>query len=122
MFALTHEEQVSLQTAVIRVNEAERILTVNVIGASIFGYTVAELVGQHLEILIPDADKKRQSKAFKAAFTDPFRVVHANVVTALHKDGTKFPIRHYVGKVERNPETGAAAYFISLISRMIGTE
>lgn len=122
MFSLTYEEQAALQTAVIRVNSEERITSINIIGAEMFGYTVAELVGQHLKILIPPADRARQSKAFQRALSDPDRIIHSNVVSALHKSGTKFPIRHVVGRVEQNTETGTTWYFISLISRIIGAE
>lgn len=122
MFTLTHEEEVALQTAIIRVSAEEIITSINDIGAALFGYTIAELVGKRLSVLIPLPDRARQSKAFQKAIGDPNREIQSKVVTAQRKDGTKFPVRHIVGRVERDAETGAPPYFISLISRMIAEE
>ena len=93
-----------------------RISLVNTKAKTIFGYEGTELVGQELEVIIPErfrnAHKAKQPDFFKAP-----RVRHFNTVQdlfALRKDGTEFPIEIGITPIITEEGTVALASIIDI--------
>src|SRR4051794_33070874 len=75
-------------------NEAGTILMVNAEAARIFGYPRAELVGQPIEMLIPQGCREVPIGARTGFFTDhmPRSIDARRNLCGVKKDGTTFPI------------------------------
>jgi PAS domain S-box-containing protein len=72
---------------------AESIVLVNAEAERIFGYETGELLGQSVQVLMPERYRVRHQEAFQKRLRDPrgmlIRYVEAQ---GLCKDGTEFPI------------------------------
>jgi len=83
----------SAPDAMIFVNRESRILYVNAQVEVLFGYTLSEVEGRQLEMLIPERYRARHSQSVKVYFDSP-RVRYmgsALEIYARRKDGTEFP-------------------------------
>ena len=119
MIYLSDDEQQALGVMVLRVSTDEIISSVDPISAAMFGYTAEEMTGQKLEILIPEFDRSRQSKRFRAAAREEAFPAYMKVVTALRKDGTMFTLRHNVSRLSDNSGDN---YFIAIMAKVLSDE
>ena len=88
--------------AIVGVDDNRRIAVVNVTAERLFGYTRAELVGQPLEMLVPERLRERH-RAHHAAYTASrsARAMSAGgCLSARRKDGTEFPIEGTLSTVQ----------------------
>ncbi len=80
--------------AIFIIGPAGRILLANQSAIDLFGYTREELLGQPVEVLIPESARKGHQAHRKAYAKDPaFRPMGADLdLKGLRKDGSQFPL------------------------------
>ncbi|MEQ9145880.1 MAG: PAS domain S-box protein [Parvibaculaceae bacterium] len=88
--------------AIISVDDAQRITFFNLTAERMFGYGAEEVVGQPLEMLMPERFRKKhhlEVSAF-ANLKQPSRYMNERgEVAGLRKDGTEFPVEATITKV-----------------------
>ncbi|HSK46193.1 MAG TPA: PAS domain S-box protein [Candidatus Binatia bacterium] len=80
--------------AILEVNAEGRITVVNAAAEKIFGYTRAELIGQNIEMLVPE-DKRSVHARYRAGYAQNPRVRPMGPgleLEAQRKDGTRLPV------------------------------
>ncbi len=89
--------------AVITIDEQQRILEYNAGAASIFGWTAAEVVGQRLDVLIPEPLREAHRQhviRFGAGPVVARRMGERREISGLRKDGTTFPADASISKLD----------------------
>ena len=81
--------------ALLMVNQDGRILMANSRGLTLFGYTEAELVGQPIELLVPQRFRAGHPAHRDSFFNDPVqRAMGAELdLLGVRKDGSEFPVK-----------------------------
>lgn len=91
---------------VILTDSSAIIIMANTAVEQCLGYTVDELVGQKINILVPDFLRQAHNKHYKTYFGNPNYLSHKNAreINGQHKDGRSIPLEirlnsfHYEGK------------------------
>lgn len=93
--------------AIIAVSREGRIGLVNRRTEEMFGYSRAELIGQPLEMLVPESRRGSHAELRAGFFRDPrMRSMGAGMdLSGLRKDGTKFPVEIGLSYVESEEGT-----------------
>jgi len=88
--------------AIIVVNNKGLILQANAQAEKIFGYTVKELIGKPVDILIPERFRKRHDEKMNEYLRNPrIRMMGSDIeLYALRMDGTEFPVDIALGYIE----------------------
>ena len=88
--------------AIVVIDEAGIIDTVNPAAERLFGYSRAELVGQNVKVLMPSPHREaHDSHLARYRDTGEKRVIGiGRVVVGRRKDGTTFPARLAIGEIE----------------------
>lgn len=100
--------------AIISVDEAQRISLFNAGAESIFGYGAAEVLGQPLDMLLPERFRARHRALLQAFAEGPAtsrRMGDRRVVFGLRKNGEEFPAEATISKLGEGPER---LYIVSL--------
>lgn len=104
---------------IIAVGDDGHIILANPITEKLFGYTHAELTGQPVEILIPDAlrlpHKHHRGKYMKNPKVRPMG--QEMELSARHKDGTVFPVEISLGHYSQGDSTIAVAFITDITER-----
>ncbi len=90
--------------AVISIDERGAILFANPGTARIFGHDPAELIGKPLTVLMPEFLRKLHEEGFSRYLTTGERHINwqGTELTALRKDGQKFPVEISFGELSRD--------------------
>lgn len=87
---------------IVSVDGAQRITFFNLTAEKMFGYTAEEVMGQPLEMLLPERFRKKHPEDIKdfAASKQASRFMNERgEVVGLRKDGTEFPVEATITKV-----------------------
>ncbi|TPQ42655.1 sensor domain-containing diguanylate cyclase [Burkholderia ubonensis] len=118
---LTHELEVSASRfravvdsaydAIVTINEQHNITFFNRAAENLFGYKSAEVLGQRIEVLLPEKFRANHSRNV-GRFADsvqmslrsitPPRMDESNSVYGRHRDGTVIPVEIAISKIEVN--------------------
>ena len=84
----------SLPDAIVIVNAEGKIVSSNERTENLFGYTIKELQGQSLAMLVPERLRQMQRQYYSAQFSQRGGRTSARTIelSGLHKDGREFPI------------------------------
>ena len=89
--------------AIISIDENQRITLFNQGAEQIFGYSAAEMVGEHLQILLPQQYRnshKKHVKTFAGSLNRSRLMSERGDITGLRKDGNVFPARASISRLE----------------------
>jgi PAS domain S-box-containing protein len=106
--------------AVVTLDEAGSILYFNPSAAHIFGYDAKAIVGQSLNILLPDAQVQTHHQHIKQFLTSSATHLHMadrRPVTAKHRDGRLFPVEISIVKHLTNGKTYLTAIIRDITQR-----
>ncbi len=97
--------------AMVVIDESGSILSFSAAAERMFGYGEAEVIGQNVKMLMPSPDRERHDQYLVNYLTTGKRKIIGigRVTTALHRDGSTFPIELAVGEAwlgERRIFTG----------------
>jgi formate hydrogenlyase transcriptional activator len=105
--------------AVVTINRAGTIVMVNMQAERVFGYSRAELVGQPVEMLVPERFRSRHPKLRETFFADPKpRPMGAGRdLFGLKKDGGEFPVEIGLTSMETDAGTMVLSAIIDITAR-----
>jgi diguanylate cyclase (GGDEF)-like protein/PAS domain S-box-containing protein len=97
----------SAPDAIVIVNAAGEIVLINAQTEKLFGYSRNELLGERVELLVPDRFRDRHSTHRTDYSEDPHtRAMGAGLdLMARRKDGTEFPVEISLSPIETEDET-----------------
>ena len=107
----TSEEKVhamfkNIGDALIVINSHGRIENFNPAAETIFGYQVEEVIGKNVNMLMPLEDRTKHDKYIYQSDLHETRVINkSRALTAVRKNGERFPIELNVTKMESDTET-----------------
>ena len=106
---------------IIIVNRAGQIVLINARVELMFGYRRGELIGQTLEVLLPDSVRAAHTKHRTSYFAEPrVRRMGQNLVLAgRRKDGTEFPVEISLSYVETPDGILAMAFVTDITERVV---
>jgi PAS domain S-box-containing protein len=93
--------------AIISIDENQCITRFNQGAEQIFGYQAQELIGESLEILLPEEIRRKHKKYVRdfGGGSGPSRLMNERAdIVGRKKDGTRFPARASISRVEQNGE------------------
>ncbi|HSC71888.1 MAG TPA: PAS domain-containing protein [Candidatus Methylomirabilis sp.] len=85
--------------AIVAADSSGKIILWNAAAERLFGYTETEAVGQSLDVIIPEAQRKRHWDGYRQVMQTGQTKYGTSVlrVPAIRKDGTRFSIAFTVG-------------------------
>jgi PAS domain S-box-containing protein len=100
-------------------NSNGNIILVNPSACRMFGYEVAELIGQKIEILIPSEYRKKHVKLRDAFYDDPKNRVmgHGRDLHGVKSNGQNFPVEISLSTYVRDGERYVIAFVIDITRR-----
>ncbi|QSB02938.1 PAS domain S-box protein [Methylomonas sp. EFPC1] len=109
----------SAPNAIVMVNEFGTIVMVNAQTEASFGYARTELIGQRVEMLIPERFRGGHIGFRRAYLADPVsRPMGAGRdLYGLRKDGTEFPVEIGLGLIESHEETLVLSSIVDITER-----
>jgi len=111
--------------AIISVDQDQRIVLFNQGAERMFGYSADAVLGQTLDILLPQhllAAHRQHVREFAASPVTARRMGERQEIRARRKDGTEFPAEASISKVEVNGTTMFTAIVRDATERMLAEE
>ena len=112
-------------TAIIVIDDKQRIVMFNKAAELTFGYTSQEIIGQSLNLLIPEPHRHQHKidiENFNHSDIDIVPVMKRNPVIALRKNGEQFFIEASIGKMKLINETLMTAAITDITERINAEE
>ena len=105
--------------AVVMIDRAGKIVMVNPQAERIFSYSRAELVGQPVELLVPERFRSQHPELRETFFADPRpRLIGAGRdLYGLKKDGSEFPVEIGLSSIETDAGTMVLSSIIDITAR-----
>ena len=105
--------------AMVMVNRAGEIVMVNAQAERVFGYPRAELLGQPVEMLVPEQFRGHHPELREAFFIEPLaRPMGAGRdLFGLKKDGSEFPVEIGLNPIETDGETMVLSAIVDITER-----
>jgi len=105
--------------AMVMIDRAGKIVMVNTQAERVFGYLRAELVGQPVEMLVPERFRGRHPEMRNAFFADPRpRPMGAGRdLYGLNKDGSEFPVEIGLNPIETDEGTMVLSAIVDITAR-----
>src|SRR6478672_9596340 len=106
-------------SAMVMIDRAGKIVMVNTQAERIFGYSRAELVGQPVEMLVPERFRSHHSELRETFFADPrLRPVGTGRdLYGLKRDGGEFPVEIGLTPIETDAGTMVFSAIIDITAR-----
>jgi PAS domain S-box-containing protein len=88
--------------AIITIDEAGRVDSINPAGERMFGWSAGELFGRNVSVLMPEPDRSAHDGHIRRYLEtgEPRIIGIGRTVAGLRRDGSTFPIRLSVGEME----------------------
>jgi PAS domain S-box-containing protein len=104
---------------IILTNGEGKIVLMNPASKRIFGYDTDELIGQSIEVLIPERFQHHHSELRENFYRQPQNRVmgHGRDLFARRKDGTDFPVEVSLGFYHRDGELYVIAFIVDITHR-----
>jgi len=105
--------------SVIAVNESGKIVLVNGCTEEMFGYSLAELIGKRIDLLVP-ADRRGRHTGFHKTYFANMQTRPMGIGLELEgrrKDGTQFPVEIALSAIESSPGKLAVAFVTDITQR-----
>lgn len=101
------------------VDQGGRIVLVNPALAAMFGYPAEELMGQSLEVLLPESARANHGRFFAAYMAHPVArpMGQGRELRGRRKDGSEFPIEISLSPFTENGETFVDAFIADISER-----
>jgi PAS domain S-box-containing protein len=98
-----------------------KIVLINPAAERMFGYSGNEIIGQHIEILIPDQFKKSHVHLREGFYKNPSNraMGHNRDLYGKKKDGTNLPVEVSLSHYDRNGETFVIAFVVDITRRKL---
>jgi len=112
-------------TAIITIDDTQKIVLFNKAAEQIFGYDSHEMIGQSLDKLIPEKNRhqhKNQVKSFETSDVDSISAIKRNPVAALRKNGETLFIEASISKIKRATGTLITAAITDVTERLQAEE
>ncbi|XOV93527.1 MAG: PAS domain S-box protein [Bacteroidota bacterium] len=93
----------SAMDAIISIDENQEIMLFNKAASDMFGYSYEEIIGKHLEILLPERFRSNHVKLtekFKSTSQTSRKMGDLNQIFGLRKNGEEFPIEATISRSE----------------------
>ena len=105
--------------AMVMIDRAGKIVMVNTQAERVFGYSRAELVGQPVEMLVPERFRSHHPELRKTFFADPQpRPMGAGRdLYGLKKDGSEFPVEIGLNPIETDEGTMVLSAIVDITER-----
>ncbi len=105
--------------AILAVDAEAHIVWANNTTAAMFGYALPELLGQRMDILVPEPSRNRHGDYHKAFLTEnrSRRMGSGLDLQGLRKDGTLFPVEIGLGVTGTGTETLSVAFVADITER-----
>ncbi len=100
--------------AIVSIDEDQKITVFNEAAESVFGYSPAEVLGEDVDILLPDRFRQTHSSHIRNFAGEPItrrRMSARQIMSGRRKDGTEFPIAVTIAK----RSTGEGTEFTAII-------
>src|SRR5665647_660892 len=104
---------------IVVVNDKGEIQSINPFALKLFGYSIDEIVGKHVETLIPGRFHHKHVQHRDAYIHDPrSRPMGVGIdLFAVKKDGTEFPVEVSLGSYKNNGEENVIAFISDITIR-----
>jgi two-component system, sensor histidine kinase PdtaS len=109
----------AVPNATVVVNKTGQVVMMNAQVERAFGYKWDEILGQPIELLVPERFRSRHAGLRSAFFVNPrpSPMVPARDLYALHKDGSEFPVEIGLNLIETNDGPMVLSAFVDISDR-----
>jgi PAS domain S-box-containing protein len=100
-------------------DRAGRMVSVNALAGQLFGYAPAALLGQRIEVLVPDAAGRRHEQLRESYNADPQvrNMGHNRPLAGRRQDGSVFPVEASLSYFHLDEELYVVAYILDLTTK-----